>query len=633
MLRLNEIVLGLAFFVALTLPAPAVDHSSCSNHTISAKAILTTGDIQAFVRCAAEYVLEHGTEEARRAFNEDERWKYGPVYVFVDGIAQSGEDAMTFVFPPDPSREGRPWGESIDSFGTDYYFELHRILSVVDSGWIYYAFANPATGRDEPKSSYVIEIDWDGNRAAVGAGLYANDRPGTCNPDEVNAAGVSTEPTDRKLQEFVRCAALVVESEGYFAKDELEGDPRWSDGSSYVFVMDMMGNQLMSSNRVRVNGNAIHEWGGGGNRPAAFGGRDVASIGDSFGESFIYYRNFNPITGQRQPKVGMLKRVVAQGVPVLVGSGYYVPADQPEAHPGCPDNFITADAVRTRRDIRALVNCAAEYIAEHGTEEAYRSFHEDQRWNHPEFYVFVRRLEHAGKPTQLLAYPPDRSREGIPGTALHEVSESLVGDFLRELHRISDIVGTGWHHYYFINRVTGTIEPKSTYFIQIDWNGERAVVAAGIYERDLPGTCRREQVNAASLETNPSESSLQTFVRCASAQAESLGFFSGPVFRSDSRWLSGSIQVFGVNATTREVAFSGREYDLPFSAWISQAFSGRDVAGIVETFGEAYWYYMQPDQATGAMVPQVAFVKRVLAQGVPLLVGTSYRIQAESDSP
>ena len=250
--RFFRILAGVAALVAVSVPLSASGEVSCSDHRISAKAVSTNGDIQAFVRCAAEYVAEHGTEEARRAFNEDGRWKHGPAYVFVDGIAESGEDSMTFVFPPDPSREGSPWGTSIDSFGTDYFFELHRILSVVDSGWIYYAFANPATGRDEPKSSYVMEIDWDGNRAAIGAGLYANDRPGTCNADEVNAARVSAEPTERKLQELVRCAALVVESEGYFAKSRIERDPRWGDGSTNVFVMDMAGNQLISSSPLRV---------------------------------------------------------------------------------------------------------------------------------------------------------------------------------------------------------------------------------------------------------------------------------------------------------------------------------------------------------------------------------------------
>lgn len=633
MSRLQRTLVGTVLFVASTAPLAASGNPSCDDHRISAKAITTTGDIQAFVQCAAEYVLERGTEEARRAFNEDERWQHGPVYVFVDGVAESGNDSMTFVFPPDPSREGRPWGASIDSFGTDYFYELYRILSVVDSGWIYYAFTNPATGRDEPKSSYVMEVDWDGVRAAIGAGLYANDRPGTCNADEVNAANVSAEPTDRKLQELVRCAALMVESDGYFAKDQLESDPRWADGSTHVFVMDMMGNQVMSSSRVRVNGNALHEWRGGGSRPAAFGGRDVLSVGDSFGESFIYYLKFDPLTGQRRPKVGMLKRVVAHGVPVLVGSGYYVSPGTLQTRPSCSDNLITAAAVRTRRDIEALVDCAAEYIAEQGTEEAYRSFHDDPRWEHPEHYVFVRLLEQPGERSRLVAYPPDRSREGIPGTSLHDVSESLTSDYMRELHRITDILDSGWIHYYFINRETGTVEPKSSYLVEIGWNGKRAVVAAGIYERDLPGTCRREQVHAASLEASPSESRLEEFVQCASAQVESLGFFAAPVFQSDSRWHSGSIHITGVNATTREVEFGPGQYVQSFSEFAAEAFGGRDVIAVVETFGEAYWYYSTPDRASGTEVGETAFVKRVLAQGVPLLVGSSYRPLGDPDSP
>ena len=71
--------------------------------------------------------------------------------------------------------------------------------------------------------------------------------------------------------------------------------------------------------------------------------------------------------------------------------------NNPEARPGCSDHFITAGAARTRSDIQALVHCAAESIAVHGTEEAYRSFHEDPQWDHPEPYVLVRLLDQSGK--------------------------------------------------------------------------------------------------------------------------------------------------------------------------------------------------------------------------------------------
>ena len=55
-----------------------------------------------------------------------------------------------------------------------------------------------------------------------------------------------------------------------------------------------------------------------------FGGRDVVSVGDAFGEAFLYYSTHNPATGRLQRKVAFVKRVVAYGLPILVGSGYYL---------------------------------------------------------------------------------------------------------------------------------------------------------------------------------------------------------------------------------------------------------------------------------------------------------------------
>ena len=79
---------------------------SCADRSITASAVRTPEDVQAFVQCAYEFVQEVGFEEARRAFHEDERWQHGPYYVFVDGIAKSGEDSLPYVYPPDPSLEG-----------------------------------------------------------------------------------------------------------------------------------------------------------------------------------------------------------------------------------------------------------------------------------------------------------------------------------------------------------------------------------------------------------------------------------------------------------------------------------------------------------------------------------------------
>ena len=190
---------------------------SCADHSITARAVRSPEGVEAFVQCAYEYVQEMGFEEARRAFNEDERWESGPTYIFVSEATPLSDQARLFVFPPARSREGSSLGLLIDAFGNDYYKEQHRIVSSFGAGWLYYSFTNPATGRDEPKYSYIKKIDWEGKPAAIGAGIYRRDLPGTCRSEEVNAKGLDADPSKEKLQEFVRCAAMELESQGYFA--------------------------------------------------------------------------------------------------------------------------------------------------------------------------------------------------------------------------------------------------------------------------------------------------------------------------------------------------------------------------------------------------------------------------------
>ena len=293
----------------------------CADHSIAASAVRTTEDVQAFVQCAYEFVQEVGFAEARRAFNEDERWKSGPTYVFA---AAADTTERLIVFPPDTSREGVPLGPLVDVFGNEFFREGQRIVSNFGEGWLYYSFPNPATGRDEPKASYIKSIDWDGNAAAIGAGVYRRDNPGSCESEEVNALGVEEAPSPERLQEFVRCAAMELESQGYFATRALSTDPRWRSRSIYVFGLDTSGYTLFGGDH------AYSQWYGpiapelNAHLDGPFGGRDVVSVGDAFGETFLYYSTRNPATGMLQRKVTFVKRVVAFGLPILVGSGYYL---------------------------------------------------------------------------------------------------------------------------------------------------------------------------------------------------------------------------------------------------------------------------------------------------------------------
>ena len=183
-------------------PMDAGERVICAENYVTARAVRTREEIPPFVQCAYEFVLQAGFEEARRAFHEDERWRSGPIYVFVDENTPNTNLSRAFVYPPDPSREGVPWGLSIDAFGNDLFLDAHRIVRDFGEGWIYNSFHNPTSGRDEPKVSYIKGIEWGGVPAFIGAGIYGRDIPGTCHGDEVNAMGLEADPSDKRLREL-----------------------------------------------------------------------------------------------------------------------------------------------------------------------------------------------------------------------------------------------------------------------------------------------------------------------------------------------------------------------------------------------------------------------------------------------
>ncbi len=320
--------LSILICLASILVSPVLvsaDSDSCADRYIVASAVRTTGDVQAFVQCAYEFVQEVGFEEARRAFNEDERWKSGPTYVFVDEMTNVHGASRAFVFPPDTSREGVPWGPLVDDFGTDLILEFYRVATNFGEGWVYYSFTNPATGRAEPKASYFKSIEWNGVFSAIGAGIYRRDLPSSCRSDEVNADILDSDPSEERLQEFVRCAAMELDSRGYFASVSLANDPRWRNGSIYLFGLDPYGYTLFTGSPANpVIGSELSSVFIG-----SFGGRNILGVADAFGESSLYYWNRNPATNEWQRKVTFVKRVTSFGVPVLIGAGYYLESDGP----------------------------------------------------------------------------------------------------------------------------------------------------------------------------------------------------------------------------------------------------------------------------------------------------------------
>ena len=279
------------------------------------------------MRCASELIQDSGVDAAYEAFHNDPRRHSGPTYIFAIELIPDGTQARSLLFPPNPAREKTPRGmftDRSDQFGPDRQPQAVRIIEEFGGGWWYYAFANPTTGVAQPKATFILPVDWKGTPAFIGAGIYRRDFPGACSSHDVNAAIVEAEQTDGRLEEFVRCAALEVESKGYFATSEFLTDKRWNSGSIYIFALDLMGNHVFTGTRLRLNGVGIAEWASRGSPADQFGGRDVPAVGDTFGESYQYYSALNPATGLYSRKVSFVKRVTAHGIPILVGAGYYL---------------------------------------------------------------------------------------------------------------------------------------------------------------------------------------------------------------------------------------------------------------------------------------------------------------------
>lgn len=313
-----------AILCTVLLIAQADSEAACAERSIAASAVKTEADVKAFVHCAHELIHAVGVDAAYDLFHNDARWKSGPTYIFSVELIPDGSKARSLLFPPDPAREEWTSFDRTDSFGADRQAAALRVIEEYGGGWFYYEFTNPATGTPAPKASYILPVDWNGTPAYIGSGLYRRDFPGACERAEVNASRLSAEPSNDKLREFVRCAALQVEARGYFATQMFRSDERWRSGSAYVFGVDLAGNHVFTGRRLAVNGSSVKEWTRAGLAGDPFSGRDVAAIGDAFGEIFLYYSTINPATGSMGRKVSLVQRVTAYGIPILVGAGYFV---------------------------------------------------------------------------------------------------------------------------------------------------------------------------------------------------------------------------------------------------------------------------------------------------------------------
>ena len=443
------------------LVAPVAAQTPCDSHAGRLADLHGREQLKQYVQCAAAHVAAVGWEQATQDF-EGSDWMDGSIYLF------AGKDNGDIFFV---IGSGLPAGTNLwdlqDSDGVWSTRELLRVGLNFGEGYVYYRVENPVTGQEEPKVSYVLRLDRDGEPAGIGAGYFPQDTHGTCSPDAVRASLVYS---DRDVERFVACAAHHLQQNGLQALHDFGSDSRWISGPTYLFLGDLEtlyqianpgqphlvgtdGSLLVDADGVRI-------------------GLEIQRVLNTHDDGFVYYSFPNPVSGEIGYKGSYVRRVLLDGRAYVLGAGLYIPAAE------CRD-LPPARDIDTRDELQQYVRCAAQLVDERG-ELAW-----DLLLNHPQWiggptYVFV--LDDL---CRQLVYPLDYERqeneeprchvtdaEGFPvNQAIHDTTRSEVGE--------------GWVDYVWLNPANDEVEAKHSFVIGGTLAGEHIIIGAGLYESDM----------------------------------------------------------------------------------------------------------------------------------------------------
>ncbi len=446
----------------LTLLAiPVAAQTPCDDHAGRLADIHSRQQLKRFVQCAAAHVEAVGWEQAAQDF-ETSAWMDGDVYLFAGTL--QGE--IFFVAGSGLSAGSNLW-DLQDSEGVWSTRELVRIASDFGEGFAYYRFTSRETVQDEPKLSYIMTLERDGEPAGLGAGYHPRDTHGSCSPEVVRASLVYNE---RDVERFVACAAHHLQQQGLQALHDFSSDPRWNSGPTYLFLGDLVTlYQIANAGQPDLVG--------------TYGGDLVDSDGVSIGleiervlgthdDGYVYYTFRNPATDEASHKASYVRRVLLDGHPYVLGTGLYVPSAECRALPLARD-------VDTRDELQQFVRCAKDLVDERG-DLAWDLFLNHPQWIGGAAYVFV-----LDELCRQLVYPLDYERQ--QGDASRCDLTDAEGNLLNQdiLDAARSEAGEGWVRYLWLNPASDEVEAKHSFVVGGTLDGDHVTIGAGLYESEM----------------------------------------------------------------------------------------------------------------------------------------------------
>ena len=451
---------ALVVLLLLTLPAaPVAAQTPCDSHAGRLADLDSREQLKQFVHCAAAHIDAVGWEQAAVDFAGSD-WLDGPLYLFAGTL-----EGTTIFSPGTDANPGDSLWELRDSDGVAVVQEQTRIARDFGGGYVYYRLENIESGREEPKLSYVLQVDHQGEPAFIGAGLHPRDTHGTCPPDTVRASMVYNE---RDIEAFVNCAAHHLQQNGLRALHDFNSDPRWISGPSYLFFYDL------ESAFAVLNAGQPHLVGtdrSGSTDPDGVKiTQEIQRILRSHDDGYVYYRFRNPATDEEGRKITYARRVLLDGHAYLLAAGLYVPSLE------C-NNLPLARDINTREELQLYVRCGVELFEERG-ELAFDLFRHHPQWVGGSSYLFV-----SGSDCRNIFYPLDYLYDESQTCALEDSVGNLVNQDILDMS--TSEAGEGWVDYVWLNPASDSLETKSSYIIGSTLNGEHVSVGAGLYESEL----------------------------------------------------------------------------------------------------------------------------------------------------
>jgi cytochrome c len=125
----------------------------------------TEKDAIALTEKSAAFLKAHGKDELTKRINaKDPDFVQGTLYVDLRDL----HSGVVLAHPFNPAIVGKDLIDVPDASGKKYRREIIDLAQAKGKGWVDYQYKNPASGKIEPKTTYVLRV----GELVLEAGIY-----------------------------------------------------------------------------------------------------------------------------------------------------------------------------------------------------------------------------------------------------------------------------------------------------------------------------------------------------------------------------------------------------------------------------------------------------------------------------